>query len=143
MVDEQMKEYWKWRDTLLYNEDVLLETLCFDILLDSPYKLMYGMLKHYHLENNKKLRDAAWAFLSDLCLTQLCLKYSARTLAAASLYCGARHTGTELPDANGKTWWENLGVQIENVRRACEELAGIFRLAPGKEGDPNIYVRLE
>ena len=31
VVDEQNKEYWKWRDTILHNEDVLLEALCFDL----------------------------------------------------------------------------------------------------------------
>ena len=35
VIDDQNKEYWKWRDTILQNEDLLLEALCFDLQLET------------------------------------------------------------------------------------------------------------
>jgi protein BUR2 len=98
LVDEQTKDFWKWRDTILYSEDVLLEALCFDLDVESPYKTMYDMMKYYGVEHNKKLRNSAWAFLSDSTSTQMCLLFTSRTIAAASLYAGARMADAELGD---------------------------------------------
>ncbi|KAF2191178.1 cyclin-like protein [Zopfia rhizophila CBS 207.26] len=141
LVDEQTKDFWKWRDTILYSEDVLLETVCFDLSVEPPYKTMYDMLKYYGVEHNKRLRNAAWAFLSDSCLTQLCLLFTSRTIAAASLYCGARMTEVELPDEDGKPWWEIQHVQLRDIRRACNLMVEIYENSPVKEGE-SIYVGL-
>ena len=76
LVDEQTKDFWKWRDTILYSEDVLLESLCFDLNVESPFKIMYDMMRYFGVEHNKKLRNSAWAFLSDSTSTQMCLLLS-------------------------------------------------------------------
>ncbi|KAL5375677.1 hypothetical protein DPSP01_011035 [Paraphaeosphaeria sporulosa] len=142
LVDEQTKDFWKWRDTILYSEDVLLESLSFDMNIEPPYKTMYDMLKYYNVEHNKSLRNAAWAFLSDSCLTQLCLLFSSRTIAAASLYAGARMVGLELPEEDGKPWWEIQCVKLRDIRRACNHMADIYETVPSKDGEPNIYAGL-
>ncbi|RMX98806.1 hypothetical protein D0867_12316, partial [Hortaea werneckii] len=83
IVDEQSKDYWRWRDCILFNEDVLLETLCFDLTVESPHRQLFDMLKYYGVEHNKRLRNAAWAFVTDSNNTQLCLLHSSRTIAVA------------------------------------------------------------
>lgn len=142
LVDEQTKDYWKWRDTILYSEDVLLELLCFDVSVESPHKLMYDMLKYYGVEHNKRLRNAAWAFLCDSSLTQLCLLFSSRTIAAASLYCGARMAEVAFPDEDGKPWWEIQYVKLRDIRKACNIMADIYENTPTKDGGDSIYVGL-
>lgn len=42
VVDEQSKDYWKWRDLILQNESVMLEFLCFDLQLESPYRALWN-----------------------------------------------------------------------------------------------------
>lgn len=143
LVDEQTKDFWKWRDTILYSEDVLLETLCFDLNVESPYKTMYDMMKYYGVEHNKKLRNAAWAFLSDSTSTQLCLLFPSRTIAAASIYAGARIAEVELGDDNGKPWWEVQFVQLRDIRRACNLMADLYEKSPDKDSsEPSIYAGL-
>ncbi|KAF2199858.1 cyclin-like protein [Delitschia confertaspora ATCC 74209] len=142
LVDEQTKDFWKWRDTILYNEDVILEVICFDLTVDSPYKIMYEMLKYYGVEHDKRLRNASWAFLNDSSMTQLCLLFSSRTIAAASLYCGARMAEVEFPDEDGKPWWEIQLVKIRDIRRACNIMVDIYEHVPPKDGERSIYVGL-
>ena len=47
IIDEQSKDWWRWRDCILHNEDVLLETLCFDLTVESPHRQLFEMLKWY------------------------------------------------------------------------------------------------
>lgn len=142
LVDEQTKDFWKWRDTILYSEDVLLESLCFDLNVESPYKIMYDMLRYYGVEHNKKLRNSSWAFLSDSASTQMCLLFTSRTIAAASLYAGARVAEVELGEDDGKPWWEIQHVKLRDIRRACNLMADLYEKSPDKDGEPNMYVGL-
>ena len=91
-IDEtNSKDFWRWRDTLLTSEDILLEALCFDMTVESPHKALFDTLKMLGVEGNKRLRNASWAFVNDSCLTTLCLRQRAPVIAAAAVWCGARH----------------------------------------------------
>lgn len=140
LVDEQTKDYWRWRDTILYSEDVVLESLCFDLSVEPPYKPMYDMIKYLGLQHDKRLRNAAWAFLSDADLTQLCLLFSSRTVAAASLYVGAKVCDIEIPhEDDGTPWWEVHYVKLGDIRRAVQLMLDIYEQTPGKDGENNMY----
>ena len=135
LVDEQDSEYWRWRDNILHSEDVLLEALCFDLSLEAPYKTLFELLLQLHQENHKRLRNAGWAFVNDSCLTMLCLLFSSRTIAASALYAAAKYTGVTFPDdSSGRPWWELAGVDIVEVRRACNYMADMYENAPAKPG---------
>jgi len=140
VVDEQDKEYWRWRDTILQLEDLLLESLCFDLTLDSPYKTLFDLLLYFGEGNNKRLRNAAWAFVNDSCLTMLCLLFSSRTIAASALYAAARHCDIRFADdAEGRPWWEVAGVELRSVRKACNYMAGVYENTPLRSGEGSIY----
>ena len=137
-VDEQDKEFWRWRDVLLQLEDLLLEALCFDLSLESPYKLLYTFLVHFQEENNKPLRNAAWAFVNDSCLTPLCLLYPARTIAASAIYAAARHCEVKLlDDERGRPWWKVAGSDLTSIRKACNYMASLYEnvATSGTNGD--------
>ncbi|KAE8138079.1 cyclin-like protein [Aspergillus pseudotamarii] len=127
VVDEQSKEFWKWRDTILHHEDLLLEALCFDLQLEQPYRILYDFICYFGVNENKPLRNAAWAFVNDSMFTVLCLQFSARNIAAAALYAAARHceVGFE-DDASGRPWWEQVDVDLAQVRRACTRMAQLY-----------------
>ncbi|MCJ1394005.1 hypothetical protein MMC18_006882 [Xylographa bjoerkii] len=144
VVDEQDKEYWRWRDTVLHMEDILLEAVCFDLSLEPPYKTLFELLCFFGEENNKRLRNAAWAFVNDSCLTMLCLLFSSRAIAASALYAAARHCEVKfLDDAEGRPWWEIVGVELRSIRRACNYMAGIYENTPLRNGGDggSIYER--
>jgi protein BUR2 len=145
LVDDQTKDFWKWRDTILYSEDLVLETLCFDLSVTPPYKPMYDMLGYLGLQHDKKVRNAAWAFLSDADSTQLCLLFNSRTIAAAAIYAGTKFTRVEIPaEADGSPWWKAQYVELKDIRRAVEMMADIYEASPPKDGEErNMYQGLK
>ena len=143
VVDEQDKEYWRWKDTILQYEDLLLEANCFDLSLEPPYKTLFEFLLFFGEENNKRLRNAAWAFVNDSCLTMLCLLFPSRTIAASALYAAAKHCGVLFADdEQGRPWWEAVGVELKSIRRAVNYMAGIYENSPLRGGvEGGIYER--
>ena len=134
-VDEQDKEYWRWRDNILQYEDLLLEAICFDLSLEPPYKTLFDLLIQFEQAENKKLRNAAWAFVNDSCLTTLCLLFPSRTIAASALYAAAKHCDVAFPDdASGRPWWEVIDVDVGSIRKACNYMASIYESGPAKAG---------
>ena len=135
LVDEQDKEYWRWRDVILLNEDVMLEALCFDLSLESPYKTLFEQLMYFGEDENKPLRNAAWAFVSDSYLTMLCLLFPSKTTATSALYAAAKHCSVTFPDdEQGRPWWDTLGVKLDDMRRACNYMASVYAGMPSKAG---------
>jgi protein BUR2 len=127
LVDEQTKDFWRWRDTILLNEDFVLEILCFDLTIESPYTLMYDFLKKYEVANNKVLRDTCWAFINDTNMTHMCLLFPSRTIAVAAIYCGAKKAGVSFPDDEfGRPWWEVQKVKGIDMRRAFNHTVSLF-----------------
>lgn len=143
LVDEQDKEYWRWKDNILHNEDVLLEALCFDLTLEPPYKILFDYLNYLGESDNRRLRNSAWAFINDSCMTTLCLRFSSRTIAASALYAAAKHSGTNIvDDEDGKPWWEAVGIELKVIKRACNYLAAVYENAHVKNGrDVSIHER--
>jgi len=134
VIDEQSKDFWKWRDCILHNEDVMLEVLCFDLTVESPHRQLFDMLKWYGQHNDKKLRNAAWAFVTDSANTQLCLLCSSRTIAAAAFYNACRYSDAQIPDdKHGRPWWEGAQVRLSDVRKAVEYMAAHFEEVSGKD----------
>jgi hypothetical protein len=155
VIDEQSKDWWRWRDCILHNEDVLLEVLCFDLTVESPHRQLFEMLKWYGVEHNKRLRNAAWSFVTDSNNTELCLLCNSRTIAIAALYAACRYCDVALPDdAKGRPWWEAQHVRLKDIRKAIEYMCASYdpnsnkingvSIGPGagSEGERSIYVGL-
>ncbi len=140
VMDEQSKEYWRWRDTILHNEDVLLEALCFDLSHEPPYKTLFDFLNRLGEQHNKNLRNSGWTFLNDSSATMLCLLYPSRVIAAAALYCSARHHGYAFSDHGSLAWWEVLDVSLLDIKKACNYMASVYEETPSKHGD-GMYIR--
>ena len=143
VVDEQDTEFWRWKDNILHNEDLLLEAICFDLNLDPPYRALFDFLVYFGEENNKRLRNAAWAFVNDSYLTMLCLLFSSKTIAASALYAAAKHCAVGFPDdESGRAWWNVLGVDLKSIRKVCNTMADMYENAPSKgTRDGGIYER--
>jgi len=143
VVDEQSKEYWKWRDTILHNEDLLLEALCFDLQLEQPYRILFDFLCYYHVQDNKTLRNTSWAFLNDSHATTLCLQLMPRAIAGSALYVGAKLAGVTLPDnEQERPWWEHLDLDIREIQQACNLMADVYQNpALPRQGQKDAYTR--
>lgn len=127
VIDEQSKDFWRWRDWVLQEEDFLLETLCFDLTVESPHRQLYDMLKLHGVEHDKRLRNASWGFVTDSNNTQLCLLFNSRTIAAASLFAACKYCDVELPDSpKGRPWWEASHVRLKDMRLALEYIVSQY-----------------
>ncbi|KAG7149677.1 Cyclin pch1 like protein [Verticillium longisporum] len=56
IIDEQSKEYWRWRDNILAYEELMLELLTFDLMVENPYHRLFELLGQLELVHNKRLR---------------------------------------------------------------------------------------
>lgn len=148
-VDDQSKDFWKWRDTILQTEDILLEMLCFDLTIEAPHRHLFTLLKTYRIEHHKQLRNAAWSFVTDSNNTQLCLLCSSRTIAVAAIYAAARMVKVQLPDdADGRAWWETQRVALKDMIKATNYMVKNYESSNEKnnaedgDGSQSIYVGL-
>ncbi|KAJ9610405.1 hypothetical protein H2200_005182 [Cladophialophora chaetospira] len=141
VIDDQSKEYWKWRDTILHNEDLLLEALCFDLQLEQPYRVLLDYLRYYDVQANKQLRNTSWAFLNDSLVTTMCLQLTPSAIAGSALYMGVKFAGVTLPDdARGNPWWEQLGLDIQEIQKGCNLMAEVYENpALPRQGQKDTY----
>ncbi|KAG0131157.1 cyclin-like protein [Tuber indicum] len=128
-VHRDDKEFWKWKDCILTKEDYLLESICFDLSVEAPYNLLLQYTNKLGVQTRQLIRTA-WTFINDSTLTMLCLLYPSKTIAAAALYCAAKHCGIEFPDQDGKAWWDVIGVSIKDIKRACNYMAMVYDEPP-------------
>ncbi|KAJ5239834.1 hypothetical protein N7468_004453 [Penicillium chermesinum] len=127
VVDEQSKDYWRWRDLILQNESVMLEYLCFDLQLESPYRIVWEYACFLNVPDHRPLRNATQAFLNDSTYTVLCLQFPQRVIAAAALYAAARHCKVSFPDDDkGRPWWDQIDVRFEDITKACKLIIKIY-----------------
>lgn len=130
IIDEQSKEYWRWRDSILAYEELMLEMLTFDLMVEHPYHRLFDQLTTLNLHHNKRMRDAAWTFLNDCCLTVIPLLMEAREIATSAIFFAATVTNIQISDVNGRPWWIALGGSPEKISKACHTLAEFLKENP-------------
>lgn len=135
IIDEQSKEYWRWRDSILHNEELMLEKLTFDLMIETPYAQLYEGLKRITNIHNKALRHAAWAFLNDACLTTLPLLMDARDIAIASIFFSSIYAKEQINDINGKSWWVHMGADEGKIAKAVEVVRAFYQENPLRKPD--------
>ncbi|TVY82862.1 Cyclin pch1 [Lachnellula suecica] len=136
VIDEQSKEYWRWRDNLLMYEEMMLEFLTFDLIVESPHNIFYGFLHQLRIEENKKIRNSAWAFLNDACHTTMCLQLPAKDMAIGAIYFAAKVHSEALPDdGSGNPWWETIGGTAKKIVKAVGIMHDFYTDNPMKKPD--------
>ena len=114
----------------------MLEILTFDVVLQSPYNFLYNNLQKLNVEEIKPLRNVAWAFLNDSCLTMLCLIMPPKDIAAGAIYFAAKGTQTQIPDDEyGVPWWEQIGGNAELITKAVGVMNDFYTENPLKRTD--------
>lgn len=145
LIDEQSKEFWKWRETIQHHENLMLEVLCFDLDPSLPYPVLFEFLKYYGVQENKRLRNVSWAVVTDSFTTLLCLLVQPQSVAGGALYLGLKHAAVKLPDDDwGRPWWENLVLDVKEVEMVLETMLSTYENATSKgNAGPEIYERGE
>ncbi|KAK0618264.1 cyclin-like protein [Bombardia bombarda] len=108
VIDEQSKEYWRWRDSILAYEELMLEVLTFDLVVDNPFRHLYEQLGHLDMIHDKALRNSAWAFCGDAAMTILPIVVHPRDVAITAIFFASTMTKIQLHDRHGEAWWKFL-----------------------------------
>lgn len=138
IIDEQSKEYWRWRDSILTYEEIMLEQLTFDLMVDNPYKHLFELLGQLEIVHNKDLRQAAWAFCNDACLTALPLLIEARDVAISAIFFASVHTNQQIDDMHGEPWWRFLNGDEGRCARAIEVMRQFYTENPLRKQNPSL-----
>ena len=91
----------------------MLELLCFDLSATSPLKYLVGFFEEFTkvgVESAiiKELRNYTWALICDTHHSTLGLLTSPRIIAITTLLFAATAKKCEIPQIDGKDWWEHL-----------------------------------
>ncbi|PSR97534.1 cyclin-like protein [Coniella lustricola] len=136
IVDEQSKEYWKWRDSILMHEEMMLEMLTFDLMVDNPYQRLYECLTQLDMVHHKPVRDAAWAYCCDSALTVLPLLMSAREVAISAIYFASVSLGEKIEDSkDGEAWWRVLKGDESLLQSAIGVVMDFYSENPLRKSD--------
>lgn len=135
IIDEQSKEYWRWRDSILMYEELMLELLTFDLMVENPYQKLYDQLGKLDIVHNKRLREAAWAFCNDACLTVLPLLMEPRDVAIAAIFFATTLTNEKIDDVNGEAWWKHLKADEDRTVKAINLITEFYSENPLRKQD--------
>ncbi|KAK0731173.1 cyclin-like protein [Lasiosphaeris hirsuta] len=138
IIDEQSKEYWRWRDSIMAYEEVMLETLTFDLMVDNPYNQLAELLELLDSIHHKPVRDAAWAFCNDACLTVLPLLMTARDVAISAIFFATAVTHEKMDDVGGEPWWRYLKGSESLTVNAVSIVTEFYKENPLRKQDAKL-----
>jgi len=81
-IDENSQEFIRWQDLILTYEDIVLEVLCFDLVVDHPHGYLCDALDQLTIPTD--VCEHAWSIASDSLRTPLCVIYPPNIIACAS-----------------------------------------------------------
>ncbi|KAK9694907.1 hypothetical protein K7432_013229 [Basidiobolus ranarum] len=109
----------RWKETIYYHEEILLETLCFDLHLDLPHRYLFEALKRCGATQKHSL--LATRIVSDFIRSPLCLLYSSKVLAGVAISQSCHLLQNPLTDRQtSKPWREVLGLESKLIQEAAE-----------------------
>lgn len=136
IVDEQSKEYWKWRDSILMHEEIMLEMLTFDLMVENPYQRLFECLTQLDLLHNRRIRDAAWAFSCDSALTVLPLLMDAKDIAISAIFFATVSIDEKIDDGkDGEPWWRVLKGDESLTQSAITVVMDFYSENPLRKSD--------
>lgn len=119
-------------------EEVMLEQLTFDLMVDNPYRHLFELLGQLEIVHNKGLRQAAWAFCNDACLTSLCLLIEPRDVAIAAIFFASVHANQQIDDIRGEAWWIFLKGDEKRCASAMEVMRQFYTENPLRKSNPSL-----
>ncbi|OAV91493.1 hypothetical protein, variant [Puccinia triticina 1-1 BBBD Race 1] len=120
-ISDSSNEFQALKHEILYYEDILLRSLCFDLSIDHPYVSLIHCAKSIHESHArartptpslavemadrakaKSITQAAWGFVNDSLMSPLCLVARPELIAAAAFLLAVSHRLSESPASD----WE-------------------------------------
>lgn len=113
----------------------MLELLTFDLVVHTPHTSLLRYLETLGIEENKSLRNSAWAFLNDSCMSPLCLTMPAPDITIAAIYFAVKLNNETLPDFDNVPWWQYINGNPEKIVKAVTIVDRFWTENPLKKND--------
>ncbi|KAG0184198.1 hypothetical protein DFQ28_011611 [Apophysomyces sp. BC1034] len=110
-LEEDSKDFMKWKDTMLHYEVILLETLCFDLAIEHPHTHLLELQSKFNVRK-------AWMLLFQSLGAPLCVLYHPKVVATAALLLATNLSSEELPE----NWWEDVDVDIGHAHELAADM---------------------
>lgn len=117
------QSYYNLKQTLILDEQYLLRTIDFDIVVEHPHKYLLNFAKA--IGAKRSLVQAAVSLLNDsIVYSNLCLSHQPADIAAASLQLGVCILGSDisLPNWESTSGWTALGIDAERLEHIANML---------------------
>ncbi|XP_021916696.1 cyclin-T isoform X3 [Zootermopsis nevadensis] len=133
-LDTKSEKYLEQAQDLVFNENVLLQTLGFDVAIDHPHT---HVVRCCHLVRaSKDLAQTSYFMASNsLHLTTMCLQYKPTVVACFCIHLACKWSNWEIPQSNeGKDWfwYVDKTVSLEQLELLTAEFLVIFDKCPTK-----------
>ncbi|KAK9295726.1 hypothetical protein QLX08_010058 [Tetragonisca angustula] len=132
--DVRSEQYLEQAQDLVFNENVLLQTLGFDVAIDHPHT---HVVKCCHLvKASKDLAQTSYFMASNsLHLTTMCLQYKPTVVACFCIHLACKWSNWEIPQSTeGKHWfwYVDRTVTSELLQELTAEFLHIFDKCPSR-----------
>lgn len=123
--DEKSDEYRRWKELILLYEERLLETLCFDLIIEHPHPIAIKACKR--LNANRDMAQLTVVLLNILLYGSVCTFYDAATLAAGAFQKACNLVEVDPTSytealAISRSWYDAFDVEKEEVDEAMPDI---------------------
>ncbi|XP_011301584.1 cyclin-T [Fopius arisanus] len=132
--DTKSDHYLEQAQDLVFNENVLLQTLGFDVAIDHPHTHVVRCCQL--VKASKDLAQTSYFMASNsLHLTTMCLQYKPTVVACFCIHLACKWSNWEIPQSNeGKHWfwYVDRTVTSELLQQLTVEFLHIFDRCPSR-----------
>uniref|UniRef100_A0A1B6G326 Cyclin-like domain-containing protein n=1 Tax=Cuerna arida TaxID=1464854 RepID=A0A1B6G326_9HEMI len=133
-LDTKSEQYMEQAQDLVMNENVLLQTLGFDVAIDHPHT---HVVRCCHLvKASKDLAQTSYFMASNsLHLTTMCLQYKPTVVACFCIHLACKWSNWEIPLSNESKswfWYVDRSVTQELLEQLTDEFLRIFDKCPSR-----------
>ncbi|UZJ57077.1 hypothetical protein CBS101457_006397 [Exobasidium rhododendri] len=124
-ADVKAKDYRRWKDVVLLFEERLLETLCFDLIIEQPHPIAIKACKR--LATSRDLAQLTIILLNTMLYGAVCTFHDAATLAAAAFKTACQLVGIDPATytallGSTRTWYDAFDVDFDEVNDALPDI---------------------
>eukprot|EP01120_Amphizonella_sp_Union-15-10_P010508 TRINITY_DN4212_c0_g1_i1.p1 TRINITY_DN4212_c0_g1~~TRINITY_DN4212_c0_g1_i1.p1 ORF type:complete len:342 (+),score=69.57 TRINITY_DN4212_c0_g1_i1:92-1117(+) len=125
-LNPESEEYKQFREQILINERIVLQTIAFDLRIEHPYTYLLQYIKK--IDGDRDLAQVAWNFINDSLRTVLCLQFKPQLIALAAIYLSSKFLKKELTvEQDGKGWWDVLDANIPDLEDISNQILDLYQ----------------
>lgn len=120
------KNYHDAAQLIVTLENVILQTIAFDLKIELPHPLVLGQM-HKISRGNKKLTEVAYFFATDvLCVTNWAIRLTAQEIAAVCIYIVCLWANHQIPVEGLEPWYQFADITMDKLEEMAQEFVSIY-----------------